>query len=115
MSHLIVRAWWNWATAALIFAATVALTAGTGASNGNETYDVVIANGRLMDPDLGLDAIRNVGIRGGKIAAISNRHLEGKHSVESKELVVAPGFIDLHEHGQEPRNYEFQAHDGVTT
>src|SRR5437016_7246048 len=68
-----------------------------------------------MDPESGLDAIRNVGIRGGKIAAISNRHLEGKHTIEAKGLVVAPGFIDLHEHGQEPRNYEFQAHDGVTT
>src|SRR5439155_1297565 len=42
-------------------------------------------------------------------------HLEGKHTIEAKGLVVAPGFIDLHEHGQEPRNYEFQAHDGVTT
>ena len=115
MSHLIVRGWWKWAAAALIFAGMIALTVGSGASNGNETYDVVIANGRLMDPDSGLDAIRNVGIRGGKIAAISNRHLEGKHTIEAKGLVVAPGFIDLHEHGQEPRNYEFQAHDGVTT
>src|SRR5947207_12733496 len=81
----------------------------------NATYDVVISNGRVMDPESGLDAIRNVGIRGGKIAAISNSQLEGKHTIEAKGLVVAPGFIDLHEHGQEPRNYEFQAHDGVTT
>jgi len=115
MSHLIVRGWWKWAAAALIFAGMIALTVGSGASNGNETYDLVIANGRVMDPESGLDAIRNVGIRGGKIAAISNRHLEGKHTIEAKGLVVAPGFIDLHEHGQEPRNYEFQAHDGVTT
>src|SRR5437867_6803606 len=43
------------------------------------------------------------------------RHLTVKHTIEAKGLVVAPGFIDLHEHGQEPRNYEFQAHDGVTT
>src|SRR5467141_4800256 len=87
----------------------------SGASNGTETYDVVIANGRVMDPESGLDAIRNVGIRGRKIAAISNELLAGKHTIDAHGLVVAPGFIDLHEHGQEPRNYEFQAHDGVTT
>jgi dihydroorotase len=68
-----------------------------------------------MDPESGLDAVRNVGIRGGKIGAISNAPLEGKQTIDAKGLVVAPGFIDLHEHGQEPRNYQFQAHDGVTT
>jgi dihydroorotase-like cyclic amidohydrolase len=68
-----------------------------------------------MDPESGLDAVRNVGIRGGKIAAISSDPLAGKQTIEARGMVVAPGFIDLHEHGQEPRNYEFQAHDGVTT
>ncbi|HXJ05057.1 MAG TPA: amidohydrolase family protein [Candidatus Acidoferrum sp.] len=80
-----------------------------------EKYDVVIANGRVMDPDSGLDAVRNVGISGGKIRTISANSLMGKTTMEAKGLVVAPGFIDLHEHGQEPRNYQFQAHDGVTT
>jgi dihydroorotase len=68
-----------------------------------------------MDPESGLDAVRNVGIRGGKVAAISEGPLAGKTTIDAKGLVVAPGFIDLHEHGQEPRNYQFQAHDGVTT
>src|SRR5271168_3089130 len=77
--------------------------------------DVVIAGGRVMDPESGLDAIRNVGLRGGKIAEISEQPLHGKQTIDAHALVVAPGFIDLHEHGQEPRNYEFQAHDGVTT
>ena len=80
-----------------------------------EKYDVVIANGRVMDPESGLDAVRNVGINAGKIRAISANPLTGKTMVDAKGLVVAPGFIDLHEHGQEPRNYQFQAHDGVTT
>ena len=79
------------------------------------TYDVVIANGRAMDPESGLDAVRNVGVSGGKIRAISTRPLHGKTMLDAERLVVAPGFIDMHEHGQTPRNYQFQAHDGVTT
>ncbi|HXJ11209.1 MAG TPA: amidohydrolase family protein [Candidatus Limnocylindrales bacterium] len=78
-------------------------------------FDVVISGGRVMDPESGLDAVRNVGIRDGKIVEISEKTLQGKQSIDAHGLVVAPGFIDLHEHGQEPRNYEFQAHDGVTT
>lgn len=81
----------------------------------NEAFDVVVANGRVMDPESGLDAVRNIGITGGKIRAISAHALPGKKTIDAKGLVVAPGFIDLHEHGQEPRNYQFQAHDGVTT
>jgi N-acyl-D-aspartate/D-glutamate deacylase len=80
-----------------------------------ETYDVVIANGRVMDSESGLDGVRNLGISGGKIRAISPQPLHGKETFDAKGLVVAPGFIDMHEHGQEPRNYQFQAHDGVTT
>src|SRR5437879_29503 len=78
-------------------------------------FDVVISGGRVMDPESGLDAVRNVGIRDGKIVEISEKPLQAKQTIEAHGLVVAPGFIDLHEHGQEPRNYEFQAHDGVTT
>src|SRR6266852_3444687 len=81
----------------------------------DEAYDIAILNGRVMDPESGLDAARNVGIRAGKIAAISAAPLSAKSTIDAKGLVVAPGFIDLHEHGQEPRNYEFQARDGVTT
>ena len=81
----------------------------------DEAYDLAILNGRVMDPESGLDAIRNVGIRAGKIAAISETPLNARSIIDAKGLVVAPGFIDLHEHGQESRNYEFQARDGVTT
>src|SRR5271170_8248597 len=80
-----------------------------------EIFGVVIANGRVIDPESGLDAQRNVGISGGKIRAISAEPLLGKTTIDAQGLVVAPGLIDLHEHGQEPRNYQFQAHDGVTT
>src|SRR5712692_8900626 len=79
------------------------------------TYDTIIIHGRVMDPESGLNAVRNVGIRAGKIAAISSVTLKGAATIDAKGLVVAPGFIDMHEHGQEPHNYQFQARDGVTT
>ena len=78
-------------------------------------YDVVIAGGRLMDPDSGMDAVRYVGIRDGRVAAISERPLAGRTVLQAAGRVVAPGFIDLHAHGQTNRENEFQAHDGVTT
>jgi dihydroorotase len=80
-----------------------------------QTYDIVIANGRVMDPESGLDAVRNVGIRGRSIAAISQSPLQGRTMIDAKGLVVAPGFIDLHSHGQDDENYRFKARDGVTT
>jgi dihydroorotase len=80
-----------------------------------QEFDVVIANGRVMDPASGLDAVRNIGIRGGKIAAISAEALQGRTVLDAKGLVAAPGFIDLHSHGQTPENYRFKAMDGVTT
>jgi dihydroorotase len=68
-----------------------------------------------MDPASGLDAVRHVGIRGGKIAAISETPLQGRTVVDATGLTVVPGFIDLHSHGQTPENYRFKARDGVTT
>jgi dihydroorotase len=99
----------------LLLFASVATFVSKLRANPDETYDLAILNGRVMDPESGLDAVRNVGIHAGKIAAISATTLNAKSNVDAKGLVVAPGFIDLHEHGQEPRNYEFQARDGVTT
>jgi N-acyl-D-aspartate/D-glutamate deacylase len=80
-----------------------------------QTFDLVLRNGRVMDPESGLDAIRNVGITGKRIAAISRQPLRGKTEVDATGLVIAPGFIDLHSHGQTPENYRFKAMDGVTT
>jgi len=80
-----------------------------------QTYDIVLANGRVMDPESGLNAIRNVGIRGRSIAAISERPMQGRTTIDAKGLVIAPGFIDLHSHGQDDENYRYKARDGVTT
>lgn len=78
-------------------------------------YDVVLANGRVIDPESRLDAVRWVGIRGGKVAAISPTALRGTTVLDASGLVVAPGFIDLHAHGQSDENYRIYAQDGVTT
>src|SRR5438874_2239829 len=80
-----------------------------------QTYDIVLANGRVMDPETGLDAVRNVGISGTRIAAIAAGALTGKTVIDVRGQVVTAGFIDLHSHGQTPENYAFKARDGVTT
>src|SRR6202140_3965759 len=95
----------------LVLPSSMAASASKIATSSDESYALAILNGRVMDPESGLDAVRNVGIRAGKITAISGASLSAKSTIEAKGLVVAPGFIDLHEHGQEPRNYEFQARD----
>src|SRR5260370_19136982 len=81
----------------------------------NETYEVVIANGRVMDPESGLDAVRSLGINGGKIRAVTAGALKGKQTFDASGLAVAPGFIDLHQHGQDAENYAAKAADGGTT
>jgi N-acyl-D-aspartate/D-glutamate deacylase len=80
-----------------------------------QQYDLVLEGGRVMDPETGIDAVRNVGILGGKIVRISAEPLHGKQSVNARGLVVAPGFIDLHQHGQDMASQRLKAFDGVTT
>jgi dihydroorotase len=80
-----------------------------------QTYDIVIRGGRVLDPESGLDDVRNLGIIGKKIGALSTDSLRGRIEINATGLVVAPGFIDLHSHGQSPENYRYKAMDGVTT
>ncbi|MGH7717828.1 MAG: amidohydrolase family protein, partial [Gemmatimonadaceae bacterium] len=78
--------------------------------------DLVLVGGRVLDPETGLDAIRNVGIRGGRIVVVApGRIPAARDTVDVRGLVVAPGFIVLHAHGQDSTNYAFLARDGVTT
>src|SRR5262245_28691577 len=77
--------------------------------------DIVILHGRVMDPESRLDGARNVGIRNGKIEVLTSRPIEGRTTIDAEGLVVAPGFIYLHQHGQIPENYRAQAMDGVTS
>jgi dihydroorotase len=100
-------------TLAMAFVASLVIA--SSATAADSTYDVAIVNGHVMDPESDLDAVRNVGLRAGKIETISTEAIQGRQTIDARGLVVAPGFIDLHEHGQAQENYRFQAHDGVTT
>ena len=77
-----------------------------------QPFDTVIAGGRVMDPESGIDATMNVGIRDGVIQALSAGHIDGRTTIEADGLVVAPGFIDLDSFTRLAR---FQVTDGVTT
>lgn len=77
--------------------------------------DVAILNGRVIDPETGLDAVRNVAIENGKITAISEFALTGETVIDASGHVVSAGFIDLHAHGQNIGDYRMQAMQGVTT
>ena len=78
-------------------------------------YDIVINGGRVMDPETGLDAIRNIGIIGSHIAEITKDEIIGKKTIDARGLIVSPGFIDLHVHGMTNKAHVYQVRDGVTT
>ena len=78
-------------------------------------FDLVILNGRVIDPETNLDGVRNVGIKDGVIALITEGEISGKETVDASGKVVSPGFIDLHAHGQNIGDYRMQAMQGVTT
>ncbi len=75
----------------------------------------MILHGRLVDPASGLDAVRAVGITGGTIQVISEEPLKGRETLDASGMVVAPGFIDLHQHAQDPAAYQVEVLDGTTT
>jgi len=79
-------------------------------------FDLVIRNGRVMDPESGLDrAGLWVGIRGATIAAISDTALAGRTVLDAGGQVVAPGFIDVLSYEPNPYGVWNKLADGVTT
>ncbi len=80
-----------------------------------QQYDLVILNGHVMDPESGLDAVRNIGVAEGRIKLVTTKAILGKNTIDARNLVVSPGFIDIHDHGQDDENYRYKARDGVTT
>jgi dihydroorotase len=95
--------------------ALLVLTLGAWGCAQEPLYDVVLTGGRVIDPASGLDAVRNIGIQGRTIAAVTEDPIRGTAEVDVSGLVVAPGFIDLHRHGDSPANYRAQIYDGITS
>ncbi|WP_374593632.1 amidohydrolase family protein [Sphingosinicella sp.] len=93
----------------------VVATTGSGPAEQDMSYDLVILHGRVIDPESGLDAERNVAIHNGSIVAVTTAAIKGKRSIDGTGLVVAPGFIDIHSHAQQLPGARMQAFDGVTT
>lgn len=78
-------------------------------------YDVVINHGRVIDPESQLDAVRSIGIRKGKIVAVSETPLAASEEIDASNRVVSPGFINLHSHSVAEAGYQLELLDGVTT
>ena len=98
------------------FIASLLLTASVSGQALAADYDLVILNGRVMDPESKLDAVRNVGIKDGKIAVISKDKITGKEQIDASGHVVAPGFVDGHSHVVDmPLGQRLALRDGVTT
>lgn len=95
--------------------ALLALQCCSAAAAESPEYDIAILGGRVIDPETGLDAILNVGIRGSQIVAVSESAMTATTLIEASGRVVTPGFIDLHAHGQTVPAARMQALDGVTT
>ncbi|WP_037311517.1 amidohydrolase family protein [Ruegeria halocynthiae] len=80
-----------------------------------QDYDLVILNGRVMDPETRYDAIANVGVKDGQIVAITKEDLSGAETIDATGHVVTSGFIDQHFHWTRPVGYKLALRDGVTT
>lgn len=80
-----------------------------------QEFDVVILNGRVMDPETNYDEVSNVGIKDGRIKQITKKKIEGKEIIDASGHVVAPGFIDTEQHGLTDWGIKVNLRDGVTT
>ncbi len=78
-------------------------------------FDLVILNGRVIDPETNFDGIRNVGVKDGRIGLITEEAISGKETVDATGKIVAPGFIDTHYHFQKPIGYSLGIRDGLTS
>ena len=79
------------------------------------TYDVVLRGGRVIDPESGLDAVRDVAIAGDRVAAVGAGLPPGRRDMDVAGQVVTAGFVDLHSHAHDLGSARLQVTGGVTT
>lgn len=95
-------------------AAAIVLLA-SGATAQQADYDLVITGARVIDPETMLDEVRNIGIKGKEIAIVTRDGISGADVIDATGLIAAPGFIDVHAHGQDPYSEKVSIFDGRTT
>ena len=80
------------------------------------TYDLLIKGGRVIDPSVGLDGVRDVAIAGGRIVAIeADLKGDAADTIDARGKIVAPGLIDIHTHaGRGKDSPALALQDGVT-
>jgi N-acyl-D-aspartate/D-glutamate deacylase len=78
-------------------------------------YDAVLRGGRVIDPESGLDAVRDVAIVGDRVAAVGVSLPPGRQEADVVGQVVTAGFVDLHSHAHDLGSARLQVTDGVTT
>ena len=77
--------------------------------------DIVLRGGRVIDPETGLDDVRDVAISGHQITEVGNGLLPAPVDIDVSGHVVTAGFIDLHSHTNEIPGLRLRVLDGVTT
>jgi dihydroorotase len=71
-------------------------------------FDTIVKGGRLIDPKNGIDSVRDIGIRKGRIAAVAPKLDPGPAKViDATGLIVTPGLIDTHAHVYEHVSGDF--------
>jgi hypothetical protein len=98
-----------------LIATLLIVSSGCKSAPPTDGYDVVILNGRVMDPETNFDEVRNVGIVGDRIIAITSSPISGAKTIDAAGHAVAPGFINTHSHSFAPFDQKMMAHDGTTT
>jgi dihydroorotase len=80
------------------------------------TYDLLIKGGRVIDPSIGLDGVRDVAIASGRIVAVeANIMGDSTETIDARGKIVAPGLIDIHTHaGRGKDSPALALQDGVT-
>jgi N-acyl-D-aspartate/D-glutamate deacylase len=78
-------------------------------------WDIVLRGGRVIDPESGLDAVRDVAVAAGRVAEIGTGLGPGRADYDVAGLAVTAGFVDLHSHVSDIAGLRLQCLDGVTT